>query len=218
MQEDYGPEFEAALLAIADEEADEIEGEFRELDPPKKKRSKGQGNVGVGRGWGGGRPKKVIPEPVKRGVGRPKGRSGGKANTEEKKGEAKRLFLLNKDIGEIQKKTGLSMPTIRNVVRELSIDSPEKIGRFTKAKRITAIDDLVDLMYETMKPVDKDGDPIRVTAADVRNLSITLGVLIDKRRLEEGLSTANTDSHLTVQKTVAWTRRTIPALLTAGKK
>ena len=167
MQDDYGPEFEAALSAIADEEADEIEGEFRELAPPKKKRrDRSTINVGVGRGWGGGRPKKVIPEPVKRGVGRPKGRSGGKANTEEKKSEAKRLFLLNKDIGEIQKKTGLSAPTIRNVVRELSIDSPEKIGRFTKAKRIAAIDDLVDLMYETMKPVDKDGDPIRVTAGD----------------------------------------------------
>ena len=153
---------------------------------------------------------------VKRGRGRPKGSTGGKLNTQAKASKAKKQFLQGKTLGEISASTGLSTPTIIKTVRELSIDSPERIGRFTKAKRIAAIDDMVDLMYEVMHPVDDNGDPIRLKSLDLRNLAISLGVLIDKRRLEENLSTSNADQHVTVEKKIAWSRREVP-LLSAGK-
>lgn len=49
------------------------------------------------------------------------------------------------------------------------------------------------------------GQKPMISAKDLRDLSVSLGVAIDKQRLEEGLSSANLESHIT-----AFTVRELP--------
>ena len=93
--------------------------------------------------------------------------------------------------------------------RHIEYEIPElkgidKSGRFTKRERLELLDDLVDKTYEVMEGKE-------LTTNDLKNLAITAGILIDKRRLEEGLSTANTETHIQKTTVKAWGRRALPA-------
>ena len=87
---------------------------------------------------------------------------------------------------------------IMRIAAQVTPETAGTLGNFGKGARIKAIDDMVALLRQSWE----EHPP---TPLAIRNWSITLGVLIDKRRLEEGVATSNTEVHVKV-----WNRRSKP--------
>lgn len=103
----------------------------------------------------------------------------------------------------------LPVSKIVAVAQEIvSVDPGSVIGgKFRKQARVELIDDMANAIWELLHDSDK-----RPSAGDLRNLSIATGVIIDKRRLEEGLSTSHAETHSTVTQRKVWSRRAMPTM------
>jgi hypothetical protein len=69
---------------------------------------------------------------------------------------------------------------------------------FNSTRRLEAVNLLADRIIEGLERDDLSGK-------DIRDLGVSLGIAIDKRRLEDGQSTANVNQHVRV-----WGRRELP--------
>ena len=155
----------------------------------------------------------------KRPTGRPKGsRSIGTSKeivkyrllSDRQKDAIRERLRFGETIPDIAAAYEAPISQILDVAKSVVAVDPGAVtgGRFQKTYRVELIDEFADAIWSALHDTEKPP-----TSNDLRNLSISLGVIFDKRRLEEGLSTSNTESHTTVRK--GWSRRAAP---TKGKK
>jgi primosomal protein N' len=94
---------------------------------------------------------------------------------------------------DLAKEYNVSKGTIQNIAKEHEIDIVQSITKraneartiYTKTERGKLLDRFFDKIDEVLKTA--------TDANDIRNLSIAMGTIIDKKRLEEGEATERTE-------------------------
>jgi hypothetical protein len=109
---------------------------------------------------------------------------------------AARLKTTHQRISRIADRFGFSAASVRRAAVANALDAAMD---FNAVRRKQAVNLLVERVLEQLEGGE-------ASARGLRDLSVALGVAVDKRRLEEGRSTANEERHVKV-----WGSRELPS-------